>query len=323
MASVTRNYAVVARVPWINNNTEFSKVFVYTYDDAIPARPTRSSPLRPSASSASTTPPPRRGIRRSSRRVSKPTTSRSCSSSNALRSRTPSPRPSSPPAHRSPLRLSSPRSRASTSPRTRSPSSAADRHRAPGRPCPGPSFRSSSPTSSGRKELPTRPPVRDSGRRRQRCFHAGPAAYRLRLQRPLHGGYRYGLVTESLWRISPPSSSSSPRPWDQSPHRPGAPYYLNRAEQSMRYCKECHLADYDCGRVVLPCPKPLAVNPDKDVLIRCIPCNKTWAMPVADIVQGRVKKLRSCPSSECKAVLIRPPKAASKKTADAASRQED
>jgi hypothetical protein len=75
----------------------------------------------------------------------------------------------------------------------------------------------------------------------------------------------------------------------------------------MDYCRECHLVlPLSCGRQVLPCPPPLAVDPAKDVLIHCTTCKKTWAMPVSKVVSGKTPRLKMCPTSKCDAVLLHP-----------------
>ena len=74
----------------------------------------------------------------------------------------------------------------------------------------------------------------------------------------------------------------------------------------------CHRAGPDLDQCpnkmsggIMPCPKPVAVSAAKDVTIRCKACDRTWGVPVSDILKG--KSMPGCVGSVdvCKAVVLK------------------
>jgi len=59
---------------------------------------------------------------------------------------------------------------------------------------------------------------------------------------------------------------------------------------------------------VMPCPAPVEMKGGKDILVTCKTCDKTWGLPVSDVLKGR--KLPGCPGAleTCKAVSVQVPK---------------
>lgn len=58
----------------------------------------------------------------------------------------------------------------------------------------------------------------------------------------------------------------------------------------MERCATCSRVDGEignCGRSRVPCPPPTQVDPAKDVVLRCEPCNVTRSFPVALITAGK------------------------------------
>ena len=76
----------------------------------------------------------------------------------------------------------------------------------------------------------------------------------------------------------------------------------------------------DCGRIT-PCARPVEVDPEKDIVIDCRVCDKTWSIPVGDLVRSPRNQIHNpCPQSNCAATLLNVrPKSKPAKTKKAAS----
>lgn len=79
----------------------------------------------------------------------------------------------------------------------------------------------------------------------------------------------------------------------------------------MDYCPRCFRVGDDvgdCGNFALGCPRPVKVDPESVLVVRCGGrCNKTRAVPVGRIMQGKTRSLTGlCTSDVCKAVIVRP-----------------
>lgn len=71
----------------------------------------------------------------------------------------------------------------------------------------------------------------------------------------------------------------------------------------------------DCGGTH-GCPRAQPVDFRKDVVLSCVKCSRTWALPVNQIVQGKHPPIqRNCPQTECAAVVVHPTTSKNKKAA--------
>lgn len=87
----------------------------------------------------------------------------------------------------------------------------------------------------------------------------------------------------------------------------------------MQYCPRCNRAGDDIGNcgngAAFPCPPAMEVDSQADIVIKCRPCKKTYAIPVERLMKARSPLVECSGDCDvCKAVVIRP-KGPSKKDA--------
>lgn len=77
---------------------------------------------------------------------------------------------------------------------------------------------------------------------------------------------------------------------------------------------DCKRAGNDLGtcvdaQTIIGCPKPVDVDPKKDLVIDCRNCDKVFAITLDDIVRGRVDRpLCQGPTNICQAIILAPAK---------------
>lgn len=78
--------------------------------------------------------------------------------------------------------------------------------------------------------------------------------------------------------------------------------------QELTYCPACGRTDDaigQCGRGITPCPTPLVVDPTKEAVLHCGPCDRTVVIPVDRIMKGKLGEFsRECVLSTCAATLV-------------------
>lgn len=81
-------------------------------------------------------------------------------------------------------------------------------------------------------------------------------------------------------------------------------------KKPIMYCPRCFRAGDDvgdCGDTMLGCPPPREVDPQKMVVLECLPCAKTIAVAVVDIMRGKLPSgaycKGDCSPENCKAHL--------------------
>ncbi len=62
-----------------------------------------------------------------------------------------------------------------------------------------------------------------------------------------------------------------------------------------------------CGEHALGCPRPRPVDPKTEVVIRCSACDRTWAVPVENILKGGTMPKCIGDTAECHAVIVAAP----------------
>lgn len=85
----------------------------------------------------------------------------------------------------------------------------------------------------------------------------------------------------------------------------------------MKYCPRCLRTEADIPACPdndfagMSCPEPVEENPEKDVAIKCGPCDFSRIVPVRELLSGAAKnKLPSCRRDECACVVVPAPMAA-------------
>lgn len=79
----------------------------------------------------------------------------------------------------------------------------------------------------------------------------------------------------------------------------------------MKYCPRCLRTEADIPACPdndfagMSCPEPVEENPEKDVVIKCGPCDFSRIVPVRELLSGAAKnKLPSCRRDECACVVV-------------------